>query len=342
MCKVSVIVPNYNHARYLPRRLESIAQQTYRNFEVILLDDQSTDESPRLLRQFAEEHHHARFIPSDINSGSPFAQWNRGIKLAQGEYIWIAESDDYAEPELLEKLVPLLEQNPKVGLAYAQSYLVDEENNILNSYEKNLNFIYKSDQWKEAFVKPGKEANREWLLYHNPIPNASGVLIRKSAYQKAGPADDKMRLNGDWLQYAKILNHSDLAFIPEHLNYFRVHRSTQREKARESGKVYGEIININQYIREQDSGASADADRALQKIANWWIGSLPYQKHTWQNTTINKELFRFFRKYKNNLRYRIFLTYVITYLRDALTYLGLLKPLKRLRSQLFPGKYFDY
>ena len=342
MATVTVIVPNYNHYPYLRKRLESIENQTYKDVEVLLLDDASTDDSGALLASFAERHSHWRYVPAQRNSGSPFAQWNKGVAMAQGRYIWIAESDDYAEPTLLEKLVPLLENNPQVGIAYGQSYLVNEQGEVLNSYEENLRFIYKTERWQRAFVENGKVANRNWLLFHNPIPNASGVLMRKAAYEAAGKADDTMRLNGDWLHYAKILSEYDLAFIPEHLNYFRVHLKSQREKARANGKVYREILKINDYIRSRDPQAGEAADAALRKVGDWWIGSMPYQSHNFENQRVNRELFHFFKAYKPNLRYRIFLTYLISYLRDFLTFVGLLKPLKNMRSALFPHKYFKH
>jgi glycosyltransferase involved in cell wall biosynthesis len=115
--KVSVIVPNYNHARFLRRRIDSILAQTFKDFELILLDDDSTDESLTILRDYAGEPG-IRLESNTVNSGSPFNQWNKGVRLARGRYIWIAESDDYADPRLLERLVRLLDENSAIGLAY--------------------------------------------------------------------------------------------------------------------------------------------------------------------------------------------------------------------------------
>ena len=102
MPKVSVIVPNYNHERFLRQRIDSILAQTFRDFELILLDDCSTDYSREILREYASDPHvtHAEF--NEVNSGSTFKQWNKGVRLAQGKYVWIAESDDYANPHFIE------------------------------------------------------------------------------------------------------------------------------------------------------------------------------------------------------------------------------------------------
>src|SRR5437899_5669846 len=101
--RVSVIVPNYNHARYLRKRIETVLAQTYQDFEVILLDDGSTDESREILSSYASGSR-VRAEFNERNSGPPFKQWNKGVGLAQGKYVWIAESDDYADPTVLERL----------------------------------------------------------------------------------------------------------------------------------------------------------------------------------------------------------------------------------------------
>jgi glycosyltransferase involved in cell wall biosynthesis len=341
MAQVSVIVPNYNHARFLEKRLSSIANQSFKDFEVILLDDASTDRSRGVLKTWCEGRDNWRYLFNDKNSGSPFVQWNKGIELATAPFIWVAESDDYCETSFLEKLVPLLKENPKVGIAYGQSLLVDENDKILYSYKESLEFIFKSKAWEKDFIKKGNAACVEWLLHHNPIPNASGILMRKEAFLNAGKADTSMRLNGDWHLYAKILLHYDLASIPQELNYFRVHQATQRSKSIRNASVYQELITINTLIREAIPQSEKAANAALDEFANWWIGNLPYHAWNTENWQLNRRLFKFFQAYKNHLAYRIFLTYVISYFRDFLKFTGLLKPLKKLRSQLFPGKYWD-
>lgn len=95
--KISVIVPNYNHAKFLPRRIKSILGQSFNDMEIIILDDCSTDSSREIISQFAQQDTRITTYYNKSNSGSPFKQWQKGIKLARGEYIWIAESDDFAD-----------------------------------------------------------------------------------------------------------------------------------------------------------------------------------------------------------------------------------------------------
>ncbi len=342
MPKVSVIIPNYNHALYLPKRIESVLAQTFRDFELIILDDCSPDNSREIINSYAAENPEIQTYFNDKNSGSPFAQWNKGTGLAKGKYLWFAESDDFCDPKLLETLVPLLDENLNAGIAYCQTYLVDEQGEIKNSYQINLEFIYESDAWQKPFVKSGKEACKEWLLFHNPIPNASGALIRKSAFVEAGMADMTMKLNGDWFLYARLLAKNDLAFTPELLNYFRVHEHTQRQRANVDGTVYEEIIRINNFIRDNVPDSTANADHALSRISHWWIGSLPRQKWNGWNFKVNLRLYRFFRKYKKWISLHIIYTYLFIWARWIVRSLGLLKPAKDIRKRLFPGKYFEY
>src|SRR5215469_17881071 len=105
--RVSVVVPNYNHAQFLPKRIDSILGQSFQDFEVILLDDCSTDDSRSILSQYSAPPR-VRLEFNQTNSGSPFKQWNKGVRLANGKYIWIAESDDYADERLLERLLAVL------------------------------------------------------------------------------------------------------------------------------------------------------------------------------------------------------------------------------------------
>jgi len=124
--KISVIVPNYNHSRYLEKRIDSILNQTFQDFELIILDDCSTDNSKDIIRQYKGHEKVGNIIFNECNSGSVFKQWKSGISLAKGEYIWIAESDDCADLEFLYKLLPVLENNKELGFVYCNSHVIDE------------------------------------------------------------------------------------------------------------------------------------------------------------------------------------------------------------------------
>jgi len=227
MPKVSVIVPNYNHAPYLERRFNSIFGQTYQDFEVIILDDCSTDNSREVLETYRNHPKVSQFVFNEKNSGSTFKQWNKGVAMAKGEYIWIAESDDEAEFEFLHTLVPKLEENPNVGIAYCQSNRVDETSKIIvhnDTWTDDIDI----KKWKEDYVSDGKKECLDALIYKNTIPNASAVIFRRSVFLKAGGGCENMRLCGDWLTWSKMLEVSDIYFSKKTLNKFRFHELNAR------------------------------------------------------------------------------------------------------------------
>src|SRR5207342_1807970 len=102
MATISVIIPNYNHAFYLKQRIDSVIQQTYSDFEIIILDDASTDNSRDVIEKYRHYPKVKHIIYNESNSGSTFSQWQKGIELASGKYIWLAESDDVADSTFLE------------------------------------------------------------------------------------------------------------------------------------------------------------------------------------------------------------------------------------------------
>lgn len=225
---VSVVVPSYNHARYLGRRLDSILGQTFQNFELILLDDASTDKSPAVIKKYLP-HPKIRFVQNQVNSGSVFKQWEKGFALARGRYIWTAESDDWADPRLLEALVARLEENPRIGLAYCQSAIANQEGAVIgNAIGWTEDFA--PGRWQKDFVNSGRDEIRNYLTNRNTIPNASAVLIRKSALAAAGPLATDFQLCGDWMLWIKLLEKSDVAFCAQSLNFWRLNTSNARLK----------------------------------------------------------------------------------------------------------------
>lgn len=116
MPTVSVIVPNYCHAPYLEQRIESILQQTFQDFELILLDDCSTDGSREILERYRNHPKVSGIFYNERNSGSPFKQWKKGLSKATGDYVWIAESDDFSSPCFLERCVRILDTRPDCSI----------------------------------------------------------------------------------------------------------------------------------------------------------------------------------------------------------------------------------
>ncbi|AXY61088.1 MULTISPECIES: glycosyltransferase family 2 protein [Acinetobacter] len=230
---VSVIVPSYNHAPYLKERIDSILQQSYSNFELILLDDLSPDNSSEILETYKNHPKVSHCIINEQNSGSTFHQWNKGIALARGELIWIAESDDIASPEFLEKLVPQFDHNPSLVLAYSQSYRMSSEGVVTGDWKDHTDSL-DAEQFSHDFHMNGWEYIDRFLNTKNTVPNASAVLFRKQTYLDVGKACSHLNLIGDWSIWAKIISQGELFFSSECLNYFRYHTSSVIAKAQKT------------------------------------------------------------------------------------------------------------
>jgi len=225
MVKVSVIVPNYNYARYLPQRLDSIFGQNFLDFEVILLDDCSMDGSQNYLKEQASLHRAVTHcIVNEKNSGNPFEQWAKGIAMAKGEYIWIAESDDYCEKSFLGKMVRLLDANPDVSYALCGSHLVDTDNNpISEDYDK---WSLSSNDDHQVYKYNSNIYLKHFLLWYNASYNASMILFRKKSFEKIQMDFSSLRYCGDWLFWVKMAEVGNVIVLHERLNYFRRHKKS--------------------------------------------------------------------------------------------------------------------
>lgn len=225
---VSVIVPNYNHAGYLRERLSSITSQGIVDVEYILLDDCSTDESLQILHQFCASEPRARLYRNEQNSGSTFRQWKKGLALARGRYVWIAESDDSASPFFLEKLIDLLEAHPEAVLAYSQSMMIDVKGSHLgipSEWTSDLS----AQRWLNSYVVPGRQELETALVHKNTIPNVSAVLFRNRS-DLADLIDVNARLCGDWMAYVRLCGLGAIAYCSEPLNYWRQDSSNVRTR----------------------------------------------------------------------------------------------------------------
>jgi glycosyltransferase involved in cell wall biosynthesis len=262
--KVSVIVPNYNHAPYLRQRLDSIMNQTFRDFEVIVLDDASTDDSREIIQTYAG-YSNFRFVLNETRNGSAFKQWQKGLEGARGEYIWFAESDDCASPYFLSKLVPILENDKSLGLVYCQSYLVDPSSRVLGDAIQWTDDLDPS-RWQKNFINNGRAEIKDYLSKKNTIPNASAVLIRTTVLRSVDQLDVGYQLCGDWLLWIKILLQSNIGYVAEKMNYWR-QRSSNARTYRPGVLELNEGSQIINYLARELEVPSPERDKLLGDFA---------------------------------------------------------------------------
>ena len=247
---VSVLIPNYNHAKYLKQRIESILNQTYRDYEIIILDDCSTDSSREIIDSYTSRFPFITGYYNSINSGSPFIQWDSGVNKAKGEFIWIAESDDFAEPSFLERTTAIMNGNFTIGLVYCDSKVLDEWNNA-GYYVSEKKTFFSRTNWLHDYFNKGRKEIADYLYLANTINNVSGVLFRKSKYLEAGLADHSLKFCGDWFIYLRILLISDVAYIAEPLNNFRLHADSSFHSYYCSNIYLKEVIKIYSFVENQ-------------------------------------------------------------------------------------------
>ena len=225
--RVSVVVPNYNYGALIAERLASIEQQTYPVYELIVLDDASTDGSVEAIRQqLATLAIDTRLVVNERNSGSVFRQWRHGAELASGDIVWIAEADDLADPEFLEATVAAFVDS-EVVVSYCQSRQMGPDGAILCEHYRDYTADVSTDKWLEPYVADGTEEIRTALAIKNTIPNVSAVLFRRdallSALDSCGARLAELRVAGDWLVYVTMLATGRIAFTPRALNSHRRH-----------------------------------------------------------------------------------------------------------------------
>lgn len=221
---VSVVVPNYNYARYFDRRMHSILNQTYQKMEVIILDDSSTDNSIEVIEKYRNEPRVSHIEINTQNSGNVFLQWDKGIKLAKGEIIWIAEADDWCESTMIETLVKAYKSRKGTVLAYSTSLLVEENDRPLWKVwpSHNRNFS-------------GMVYTRKYLLLENFVMNASSAIFSREAALKVNTEYKNIKGAGDYAFWADLVKQGRVAVVNKVLNRFVRHAGTVTDESEFNG-----------------------------------------------------------------------------------------------------------
>jgi glycosyltransferase involved in cell wall biosynthesis len=255
MPRVSVLVPNRNHARFLERRLASIFAQTHPVAEVVLLDDASDDDSIAEARRVAAAWGRAITIRRNARpTGSAFGQWRRGAQRAKGELVWIAEADDEAEPEFLARLAAGFAAAPDAVLAACDSRAVDAAGHTLWPDHRESFAAAQAEILAQDGLFAARDFARHVLVERNLLVNASAVLWRRGALRaglaRVGNELAKLRLAGDWRLYLDVLlaGGGSVAWVAAPLNLHRRHGGgvTARLAA---GEHIAEVARLHATIR---------------------------------------------------------------------------------------------
>lgn len=228
--RISVVIPSHNYARYMSSRLSSIFAQTVPIFEIIVLDDASTDNSMDIARQTAKDwNRDIVCIENATPSGSVFRQWHKALDIAQGDWIWIAEADDFCEPDFLERILAGVRKNPAIVMAFTDSRAVDENGSPISPsyrtyYSESAGLLLENDS---HFT--GESFLRGCLSERNLVLNVSSALFRKEPLLTAINTCQKdlssLRVAGDWRIYVELLlqKNTEVLYIAKPLNVHRRH-----------------------------------------------------------------------------------------------------------------------
>jgi len=226
----------------LQQRIESVLVQSYQDFELIILDDESTDDSTTVIESYRNHPRVSKIILNEVNSGSTFKQWEKGINAAKGDLIWIAESDDWCEPTLLEELITSFHKDPNCTFSYCQSHCILDANVI--SWTSHHPFLNEG--------MDGTEFIKKYMLRNNAVYNASMVLWKKEIYNKISRNFLNYRFCGDWLFWVELAKLGNVHICGKTLNYFRKHDKDLSTHAYGTGLYLLELMSVLNAISNQN------------------------------------------------------------------------------------------
>lgn len=211
MARVSVCTPSYNCGAFVGKTIQSVLNQTYQDFEIIVVDDCSTDNSEEVIKSFKDPR--IRFFRNEKNLGM-VPNTNKAVRLARGEFVGILHPDDYYAPKMIETALKAFSENPDVGFTCSSYVVVDEDDKIVTEVKLcDCNKTFKS---KEEFKK---------LALRNYAP-PSAVLFRRKCYEDVGPFDEEFPYPNDWNMWLRISLKYDSACLSDYLCYYRMHRKS--------------------------------------------------------------------------------------------------------------------
>lgn len=265
---VSVIVPFYNHEKFLHERIDSIIHQKIKDIEIIALDDCSTDKSVESLEPYRNDCRF-RLIVNEKNSGSPFRQWEKGIAEASSDIVWIAEGDDTCDRNFLQTLLPHF-NDPMVNIASAKTEIINEFGELQEKALKPYLDSAFEDKFESSYVKDGFQEINEQLGAVCTLVNASALLIRKSSIGNSLSVAQTFKMCGDWLIYLQCLKNGKIAYSTETHNYFRRHTASQVHKVEGTDIYFSERKSITEFVFKNFPVSQRLVKKAFAAIDHEW------------------------------------------------------------------------
>ena len=272
-------MPNYNYAKYIVRRIDSILRQTYPLYELIVLDDCSMDNSAELIEQklakvrevYPELKVH--FVKNEENSGKAILQWKKGFDLATGDYVWMAEADDLCSKNFLEEVMKGFD-DPDVVLSYAESKIINSAGLMIVPNFRWSRDKEKTGHYKKSYINDGIDEIKEIMAIRCTIPNVSAVVFKneqKIPFLRYLDEASQYSQVGDWYFYTKVLGHGKISYNHKSLNSFRVHKGSKTADSKKDRRHFDEIRGMHKFFAEKfnPSGSvikrMADEEKRLEQ-----------------------------------------------------------------------------
>ncbi|WP_283390587.1 glycosyltransferase family 2 protein [Millionella massiliensis] len=276
--KVSIIFTSFNHKEYLSQALDALLGQSFEDFELIVVDDCSTDGSQLVLQDYAIRDKRIRLYLNDHNSGSYVYSTNQGAAYARAPYVVFAQCDDYAESTQLEKMAAVLDAYPSVGVVFSASRMVNELGQCLGEDFEVREKAFQQACQTDTFIE--KQQMRRYLLHSCVIPNLSAAMVRRELFEMEGRLSSKYVVLADWDFWLKTALKTDFYFIRQPLNNFRQHKTTIRASIKIQRQIE-EVFQMYYTFFDIAQMKAKDTWHWKNRIARIWIFYISQGLRAW-------------------------------------------------------------
>jgi glycosyltransferase involved in cell wall biosynthesis len=267
---LSVVFTSYNHEEYLQQAIESILGQTFRDFELIIVDDCSTDGSRLILESYRDIREISLYL-LESNTGSYVKASHYGALKAKGKYLLFAQCDDYSEPNQFSRLMEAIRNHQDAGVVFSRSKLVNETGSLISDDFSIRQQSFRKKCKSDTMIT-GLEM-RAFLSYACVIPNLSAALMRRDLYFEVGGLPEKYIMAADWAFWLSMAEKTNFYYIAECLNNFRQHGTTIRS----SVKVEKQLIEIYSLFKDHVytyKFSNTEKDKMMNGFGNIWFSYL--------------------------------------------------------------------
>lgn len=257
MNQVSVCIPTYNGAAYIAEAVASVLNQTFTGFELIISDDNSTDNTLSVVESFPDDR--LRVVRNHQRRGL-VGNWNHCLELARGEFITLFHQDDVMRPENLAEKLALLRSHPGAGLVYSDIERIDAKSRVIGGH-----YVAQPD---ETTVMPGCRLFALAAAVGNPVACPT-VMARAGCYREVGLFDERLEFAVDLEMWLRMAARYDVGFIARPLVAHRVHAAQEGGRYRDTGRDFEDVLRALDMVfsRELPDRCAETAFKAYQTLA---------------------------------------------------------------------------